>query len=265
MRLSRFARAIPEHPTDGDTWPTWVPTGSRRRLDPLVRLATAAVDRLQQQGAPLLPDTAVIVATSYGAVESTFRFATSLATYGDTGGSPTPFTTSVHNSCAAALGEMLNLRGPTSTISHGAASPLLALRFAASLVSTGRAPAALVVAGERHNAWSRNVVSTLSGAPWPISDGLIAGLVEAGPGGGRELFYGYRNADVTIDGGALIPSDAKLLADLPGKKISAPNTLGGWWPGCGLAGINWRDAQSIVVSEVEDGRLEHVWLSGYRA
>jgi hypothetical protein len=264
MRLSRFARALPNHPLDGDAWPTWVPAGSRRRLDPLVRLATAAVDRLQQQGAAFSSETAVIVATSYGAVESTFRFATSMATYGDAGGSPTPFTTSVHNSCAAALGEMLSLRGPTSTISHGATSPLLALRFAASLVSTGRAPAALVVAGERHNTWSRQIVSTLSAAPWPVSDGVIACLVEDGPGCGRELLFGYHAADIVVDGGALIPSDAKILASIPGNKISSPTTLGGWWPGCGLASLSWQDGNSVLVNEIEDGRLEQIWLGGYR-
>jgi 3-oxoacyl-[acyl-carrier-protein] synthase III len=264
MRLSRFARALPQHQTEGDAWPTWVPAGSRRRLDPLVRLATAAVDRLQQQGPPLAQDTAIIVATSYGAVESTFRFANSIATYGDSGGSPTPFTTSVHNSCAAALGELLGLRGPTTTISHGPAGPLIALRFAAGLVAGGRAPAVLVVAGEKHNDWSRNVVGTLSGCPWTIGDGLIATLVEQGDGSGRELSFGYRAADITVDGGTLTAADALLLANLPGKKCSTPTLLGSWWPGCGLAGMNWRDQQSLLISEVEDGRLEHLWLSGYR-
>ena len=71
MRLSRFARAFPAHATEGDAWPTWVPAGARRRLDPLTRLAAATVDRLLQQGGDLHPDTAVLVATSYGAVEST--------------------------------------------------------------------------------------------------------------------------------------------------------------------------------------------------
>jgi hypothetical protein len=187
-----------------------------------------------------------------------------MASYGDTGGSPTPFTTSVHYSCAAALGEMLHLRGPTSTISHGAASPLLAFRFAAHLLATGRAPAALVIAGERHNDWSRQVVSTLSGSSWPVSDGLIAGLVEAGSGSGREFAYGFRSADIVMDGGSLIPTDATLLAAVSGNKMSAPNVLGGWWPGCSLAAMTWRDPQSLVLCEVEDGRLEHLWLDGYR-
>jgi 3-oxoacyl-[acyl-carrier-protein] synthase III len=189
MRLSRYARAIPGHATEGDAWPTWVPAGARRRFDPLTRLACAAVDRLLQQGGDLHPDTAVLVATSYGAVESTFKFAQSIAQFGDAGGSPTPFTTSVHNSCAAAIGELLRLRGPTTTISHGATGPLAALRFASRLVETGRAPAALVLTGERHNEWSRRVVAQLSGSRWPIGDGMVGCVVETGEGPGRRLSF----------------------------------------------------------------------------
>ncbi len=265
MRLSRYARAFPGSESEGEAWPAWVPPGARRRFDPLTRLACAAVERLLQQGGDLPPDTAVLVATSYGAVESTCRFAHSLSTYGDAGGSPTPFTTSVHNSCAAAIGELLHLRGPTTTISHGATGALGALRFAHRLVDTGRAPAALVLAGERHNDWSRRVVATLSGSPWPIGDGMVGCLVEAGEGPGRSLLLRPPAIPATtrLTGGALNAAEAVLLLDGGIAPTLAPDVIAGWWPGCGLAGLNWCDLADVTVIEVEGERREQVWLGGF--
>lgn len=255
MRLSRYARAIPGHATEGDAWPTWVAAGARRRLDPLTRLACAAVERLLHQGGELPPDTAVLVATSYGAVESTFRFAQSLSVYGDAGGSPTPFTTSVHNSCAAAIGELLRLRGPTSTISQGATGPHAALRFASRLVETGRAPAALVLAGERHNDWSRRVVAQLSGARWPIGDGMVGCVVEAGDGPGRALSWDRAATGRRLTGGPLTDEEARSIGTDP---IVAADRLGAWWPGCGLAGLEWRADEAVILTEVEGDRREQV-------
>lgn len=257
MRLSRYARAIPGHATEGDAWPAWVAAGARRRFDPLTRLACATVERLLQQGGELHPDTAVLVATSYGAVESTFKFAQSLSAYGDAGGSPTPFTTSVHNSCAAAIGELLRLRGPTTTVSQGATGPLAALRFAHRLVETGRAPAALVLAGERHNDWSRRVVAQLSGARWPIGDGMVGCVVEAGDGPGRALSWDCAATGRCLTGGPLTDGEARLIrAD--GNPNVAADRLGAWWPGCGLAGLEWRTDEGVILTEVEGDRREQV-------
>lgn len=258
MRLSRYARAFSGHATEGDAWPAWVPAGSRRRLDPLTRLACATIDRLMQQGGELHPDTAVLVATSYGAVESTFRFAQSIAQFGDAGGSPTPFTTSVHNSCAAAVGELLRLRGPTTTISQGATGSIAALRFASRLVETGRAPAALVLAGERHNDWSRRVVAELSGARWPIGDGMVGVVVEAGTGAGRSLSWSG-TCEKILTGGPLTPTDATALAAGDGA-VSAPERISCWWPGCGLAGLEWQNDAAVMLSEAEGPRCEQVMI-----
>lgn len=267
MRLSRFARALPGHATDGDAWPAWVAAGQRRRLDPLTRLACAIVDRLQQQGGELPADTAVLVATSYGAVESTFKFAQSISAYGDAGGSPTPFTTSVHNSCAAAIGELQHLRGPTTTVSQGATSPLAALRFAHRLVETGRAPAALVLAGERHNDWSRRVVATLSGSTWPIGDGMVGVVIEAGEGRGRALHLRQPATATTwkrLSGGALVPQEAHALGHADDSLIIAPDRIGVWWPGCGLAGLDWMNDPAVTLCEAEGERCERMWLEAFR-
>lgn len=258
MRLSRYARAIPGHATEGDAWPSWVSAGARRRFDPLTRLACAAVDRLLQQGGELPPDTAVLVATSYGAVESTFKFAQSISAYGDAGGSPTPFTTSVHNSCAAAIGELLRLRGPTTTISQGATGPLAALRFAHRLVETGRAPAALVLAGERHNDWSRRVVAQLSGARWPIGDGMVGCVVEAGDGPGRTLSWDRATSGRCLTGGPLTDEEIRLLGSDP---LVAADRLGVWWPGCGLAGLDWSRDGALLLREIEGSQQVQLILS----
>lgn len=258
MRLSRYARAIPGHATEGDAWPSWVAAGARRRLDPLTRLAAAAVDRLLQQGGELPPDTAVLVATSYGAVESTFKFAQSLSAYGDAGGSPTPFTTSVHNSCAAAIGELLRLRGPTTTISQGATGPLAALRFAHRLVETGRAPAALVLAGERHNDWSRRVVAQLSGARWPIGDGMVGCVVEAGDGPGRVMSWDRAATGRCLTGGPLTDDETRWIGADP---IIAADRLGAWWPGCGLAGLDWARDSALFLREIEASQQSKLFLA----
>jgi hypothetical protein len=261
MRLSRYARAFPGHATEGDAWPAWVPAGARRRLDPLTRLACATIDRLLQQGGELHPDTAVLVATSYGAVDSTFKFAQSIAQFGDTGGSPTPFTTSVHNSCAAAVGELLRLRGPTTTISQGATGTITALRFASRLVETGRTPAALVLAGERHNDWSRRVVAQLSGARWPIGDGMVGVVVESGSGSGRSLSWTQKDDSPLLTSGPLTVGERSLLGD---ASLVAADRLGSWWPGCGLAGLDWQNDGGVALVEVEGQRREQVSLDALR-
>ena len=57
---------------------------------------------------------------------------------------------------------------------------LAALRWALLVLGAGRAPAVLAVIGDRHNAWSRRIVSELAFCPWPIGDGVAALLIERG-------------------------------------------------------------------------------------
>lgn len=263
MRLTRHAIAIPGHAVHGDAWPAWVGAGQRRRQDPLVRAACAAVERLLAQGPALPTDTAVVTATAYGAVESTFRFAQSIASYGDAGASPTPFTTSVHNSCAGALGEFLHLHGPSTTVSQGCTSTVSALRWATLMLAAGRAPAVLLVAGERHNDWSRGVVGALSHATWPIGDGVVACVIEPGDGAGRELRLGAHPAPLQIDGGTPDQLDEQLLASSAKGRTrrSAPEYLGAWWPTATLAALDWANDGAVGLSEAEGGRCEHAWLS----
>ena len=247
----------------GDAAPAaWVPATQRRRLDPLTRAATAAVDRL---GVPrFAPDTALVVSTSYGAIESTHRFALSMAAYGDRGASPTPFTASVHNSCAGALGELLDLHGPCTTLSQGGTGTLAALRWALLMLSAGRAPAVLAVIGDRHNAWSRRIVGELAGCPWPIGDGVAALLIEPGDGPGRELRWGAYPASYQLDGGALAAGDEACLATAAGtaRRVRAADRIGAWWPCCLAAALpaQWDEPGAIQLGEAEGGQVLAAWL-----
>jgi hypothetical protein len=259
MRLTRFAEI---HGDEAPEWPAWVPGGTRRRLDALNRLACAVVGKLIEQGGDFDPDTAVVVGNSYGSVDSTLRFLGSISGFGDQGASPTPFTTSVHNSSAGVLGELLKLHGPATTISQGGTGGLAALRWAHLILEAGRAPAVLAVIGDRHVQWSRDIVGRLSDSPWPIGDGAAAFLLEPGDGPGRELRLGRHAAKRVLDGGALLDEDERTLVELARgqERLRAPDRLGAWWPCCLAAALPWSDPEPIQLREIEHQHLLEMWL-----
>lgn len=261
MRVSRYAstRRAAVEPAG---WPEWVPGNQRRRQDPLTRMACALVDTLLSQGPSLPDETAVVVSTSYGSVDSTWRFVSGIAEFGDAGASPTPFTTSVHNSCAGALGEFLGLHGPAATLSQGSTGGISALRWASLMLASERAPAVLIVVGDRHTTWSHNMVTGLSGSQWPIADGAAAVLVEPGAGPGRVLRLGRYPADLVVDGGALLDADEQQLACASdgSRRLLAPVELGGWWPCCMLAALPWQQDGSLQLREIEAGYACEAWL-----
>jgi hypothetical protein len=264
MRMSRYA--CWRHGDEPAPWPEWVPAGQRRRQDPLTRQACAAVDLLLGRDERLPAATAVVVSTSYGAVDSTLRFVSGIAEFGDAGASPTPFTTSVHNSCAGALGEMLGLHGPSTTLSQGSTGGIAALRWAMLMLEAGRAPAVLVVVADRHNQWSHDMVAALSGSRWPVSDGAAAALIEAGTGPGRELRLGRHAALQVLDGGAQLADDELLLAERAAgmTRTIAPALLAGWWPCCLLAALPWRQEGALQLREVEAGLCCEAWLGPHQ-
>lgn len=259
MRLTRFASS---HRGGPAAWPAWVPPAQRRRLDPLVRAACAVVEGVLQLGAQFSADIALVVSTSYGSVDSTVRFNDSIARFGDRAASPTPFTTSVHNACAGALGEFLRLHGPCTTLSQGGTGALAALRWAKLILDAGRAPAVLVVVGDQHTDWSRGLVRDLARCPWPIGSGCAAVLAEPGDGAGRELRLGRHPAPRVLDGGALLDRDEAVLAAAArgAERLVAPARLGHWWPCCLLAALPWDDAGAVQLREIEAGQMLEAWL-----
>jgi hypothetical protein len=259
VRLTRFASS---HRLGSPTWPAWVPPAQRRRLDPLTRAACAVVEGVLQQGASLNQDTALVVSTSYGSVDSTVRFNDSIARFGDRAASPTPFTTSVHNACAGALGEFLRLHGPCTTVSQGGTGTIAALRWAKLILDADRAPTVLVVVGDQHTDWSLDLVRDLARCPWPIGSGCAAVLAEPGDGPGRELRLGRNEARHVLDGGALLDRDEAVLAAAArgAERLVAPALLGNWWPCCLLAALPWDDGGALQLREIEAGQMLECWL-----
>jgi hypothetical protein len=220
------------------------------------------VDAVLCPGQPLPDGTAIVVSTSYGSVDSTWRFVSGIADYGDANASPTPFTTSVHNSCAGALGELLGVHGPAVTLSQGCTGSIAALRWATLMLEAERAPAVLIVVGDRHTPWSRDMVTALSGSRWPVADGVAAALIETGPGPGRALQLGRHPAKTVVDGGAILPEDESVLAQAANglNRVIAPDALGGWWPCCLLAALPWHHVGAIQLREIEAGQCCEAWL-----
>ena len=242
--------------------PAWMTAAASRRLDPLARLACAAVDPLIVAHGPFAEDTAVVFATAYGSVQSTLRFANDLAAYGDAGGSPSAFTASVHNAAAGNLGELLGLHGQVATISHGSLSALAALRWALLLLAGGRATRALVVACDHHNAWTQQVVTELTGSPWLIAGGAMALLLEAGSGAGRELRLGEHPAPVALDAGAPRAVDERWLARMANgqERHRAADQHARWWPTATLAGLSTDDLRAAQARASDGGERLSLWL-----
>ncbi|MBA2481385.1 MAG: beta-ketoacyl synthase chain length factor [Planctomycetes bacterium] len=259
MRLTRYATI---HDDPAPAWPEWVPGGQRRRLDALNRLALSALDPLLAQGAALDPETAVVVSNSYGSVDSTLRFLGSISSFGDRGASPTPFTTSVHNSTAGVVGELLKLHGPCTTLSQGGTGGLAALRWAQLMLSAGRAPAVLVIVGDKHVDWSRATAGRLSGSPWPIGDGVAVCLLEGDDAVGREVRAGRHPAPRCLDGGALLARDERVLEQSArGQvRIRAPDVLGSWWPCCTLSALPLDDPAPLQLREIEHQHVIDMWI-----
>lgn len=161
---------------------TAFPAGGGRRLDPLARLMLAAVEQL---AVDLPPGTALAVGTAYGSVAATQRLLDGMRSDGDHLASPAAFTASTLSHATGALSEALRLHGPVATISQGPASALAALRWAWCQLAAGRAPAALVVAGDQPTDWCRGVIERLGDGAWQREPSATAWLLRIDAG--REL------------------------------------------------------------------------------
>jgi 3-oxoacyl-[acyl-carrier-protein] synthase II len=86
----------------------------------------------------------VIIATGYGAAQSTFRFLDSCMDHGDICASPIHFSNSVHNSAAAHLSILLHATGPSLTVSQFEMSVAAALLCAMQWLKEERVDAVLL-------------------------------------------------------------------------------------------------------------------------
>jgi 3-oxoacyl-[acyl-carrier-protein] synthase II len=89
-------------------------------------------------------DTGVIMATGFGALQTTFDFLDSYIEKGDKLASPTHFSNSVHNAAAAHISICYGITGPNLTVSQFDMSFVSALMTAETWLATGSSKAVLV-------------------------------------------------------------------------------------------------------------------------
>jgi 3-oxoacyl-[acyl-carrier-protein] synthase II len=112
----------------------FIPGRKLRRINKYSRLAAlAACLALQDVGRDIpcqCSDTAVIVASGYGASSTTFAFLDNVILEGDSFASPTLFSNSVHSSAASNVTIMLQIKGPCLTVTQFEMSTIAALQNA---------------------------------------------------------------------------------------------------------------------------------------
>jgi 3-oxoacyl-[acyl-carrier-protein] synthase II len=130
-----------------------VPGLKTRRLDRLsawclVATALAIEDaRLDLKGEDR-SRTAVVLGTGFGCIGLTEAFFQSIATNGYANSDPIIFPETLTNAPAAHVARVFGLRGPNITVSHKGLSGERALMQAASLLRSGQADVAVVLAGD---------------------------------------------------------------------------------------------------------------------
>jgi len=109
----------------------FVPSGKLRRIKKYSRLAALAACLALQDAGENIPcqssNMAVIVASGYGASSTTFAFLDDVILEGDSFASPTLFSNSVHSSAASNVTILLEIRGPTLTVTQFEMSTVAAL------------------------------------------------------------------------------------------------------------------------------------------
>lgn len=126
----------------------YVAKSKLRRVDHYSRMALLAAGRTLEDSKLSSPEssnrTGVIVATGYGALESTFSFLDSYIERGDKLALPTHFSNSVHNAAAAHISICYGISGPTLTVSQFDLSFISALITAGTWLETDKVDAVLV-------------------------------------------------------------------------------------------------------------------------
>ncbi len=121
-----------------------------RRIDKFSKM-TVLASALALQDAGLWDDTpdrsntGVVVASAYGAADTTFGFLDSVMNDGDACASPTLFSNSVHSAAAANVTILLGITGPGLTVSQFEMSVPIALWSACQWLREGRAEQVLFI------------------------------------------------------------------------------------------------------------------------
>jgi hypothetical protein len=125
-----------------------------RRADDLTKLLVActhsAINSAHHEFKEQI-NTGLFLGTSFGPLETNFRFLDTLLDDGEGQASPTLFSHSVHNAAAGYLSRIFNILGPSFTITSFAWPFLTALKQAACAVASGTIDRAIVATAELHS------------------------------------------------------------------------------------------------------------------
>ncbi|MBR3655357.1 MAG: beta-ketoacyl synthase chain length factor [Elusimicrobia bacterium] len=100
----------------------------------------------------------LIVATGYGPVKKTCDFMDSIIDFGDECASPNAFSSSVHNSALTTISILLNIKGPSLTVSNLDSSFQSALAIAQTWLSCGTADKVLVGAVDEIHTVAQSII-----------------------------------------------------------------------------------------------------------
>lgn len=140
------ALQLPAFRAETEPLEEFVPKRTLRRIDRYSKMGLLGSYLALQDAGMLGSDLSrvgVVIASGYGATDTTFAFLDSIIADGDICASPTHFANSVHNSAAANISIMLGAKGPSLTVSQFDMSVPSALITARLWLAEGRVDAVL--------------------------------------------------------------------------------------------------------------------------
>jgi len=209
----------------------FVPSKALRRMDHFTRMGLLGAHlALKDAGLdPAAGGLGLVIASGYGATATTYALLDSIIQDGDTCSSPTAFSSSLHNACAANIAIQLGCTGPNLTVSQFELSVPSALLSACQWLQEGRVDRVLFGAIDE--------LSDLTGYLWYRQRGMTgSGLIEplnaqrdtAIPGEGAAFFVLSTRAeeasayavleDVSLGCGMAAPASDLLILNADGRK-----------------------------------------------
>lgn len=192
------ALEIPAYRADTAPLEEFVPKRALRRIDHFSRLALLGGYLALQDAGRLEADRSrlgVVIATGYGAMQTTFAFLDSFIDDGDVCSSPTHFSSSVHNAAAANLSILLGATGPSLTVSQFELSVPTALLTARQWLAEGRVDVVLLGGVDELGAVLGYCWQRFFGVPAGALRPLEVGRQSAIPGEGAAFFLLTRETE----------------------------------------------------------------------
>lgn len=168
---------------------SYIAKSKLRRVDHYSRMALLAAGRALENVSPEMVSTqktGLIIATGFGALNSTFSFLDSYLDQGDKLAAPTWFSGSVHNAAAAYISICYGLTGPCLTVSQFDLSFASALLSAQAWLNTRRVDTVLIGAVDEWCNVSGYCIQTLN---------THAGKMKSSFGEGASFFLVTRETD----------------------------------------------------------------------